>query len=452
MTQKYLGTLVALAALSAPSLALASSFQLLEQSPAQMGKAFAGTASDITDASTVYFNPAGMSRLEGNHLTLGGNAVFTEADFGNDGSSYTFNGNTVPVDGRGNTEETGFIPNAYWVMPLSEQFTLGLGAGGPFGLSSDFGTTWPGRYSATFSELEVMNFNATTSWAPTDQLAFGLGVNYQRIDVTLQSQFDSTLGISPDPATDSSASIEGDDDDFVFDVSMLWTPMPGTHIGLLWRQGGDFTLSGNANFDLNAACAPGAGLPTGAPPAPTTGTLCAGALAANEGSVVAGAELPDTITLSASQELGDRWTLHADIAQTRWSSIQTIAVENVNSGENVTELDLRYDDTLRLAIGASFDWSDVMTWRFGVAKDDAPQTDPEHVSPRIPDEDRTWLALGANFQLSDAVSVDVSYAHLLVDDAELDRQEPTAVGGSYNLQGSFDSTVNIVGAQVNWRF
>ncbi len=452
MAPKSLNAALTAVIIGVPSLSLASSFQLLEQSPAHMGKAFAGTASDITDASTVYFNPAGMSRLEGSHLTLGGNAVFTEADFTNDGSSYTVNGNTVPIPGGSSTDETGFIPNAYYVMPLSDQFTLGLGAGGPFGLASDFGTTWPGRYSATFSELEVMNFNATTAWAPNDQIAFGLGVSYQRIDVTLESQFDSTLGISPDPATDSSARIEGDDDGFVFDASVLWTPAPGTNIGLLWREGGDFTLSGSAHFDLNAACAPEAGLPTGAPPAPTTGTLCAGALSASEGSVVAGAELPDTITLSGSQQLGDRWTLHADIAQTRWSSIQTIAVDNVESGENVTELDLRYDDTLRLAIGASFAMSDIMTWRFGVAKDDAPQTNPEYVSPRIPDEDRTWLALGANIQFSDRVSMDVSYAHLMVDDAELDRQEPTAVGGSYSLRGGFDSTVNIIGAQVNWRF
>lgn len=451
MDKKALSVALSLAA-ALPSTALASSFQLLEQSPAQMGKAFAGTASDITDASTVYFNPAGMSRLEGSHVTLGGNAVFTEAEFINDGSSYSFNGNTVPVEGNGKTDETGFIPNVYWVTPLTDQLTLGVGAGGPFGLSSDFGATWPGRYSATFSELEVKNFNVTTAWAPTEQISLGLGVNYQQIDVTLQSRFDSTLGFSPNPATDSDAHIGGDDDAFVFDASLLWAPAPGTDIGLVWRQGADFTIDGTASFDLNAACAPGAGLPTGAPPAPTTGTLCAGALSAGEGGVTANADLPDTLTLSASQQLGERWTLHADIAQTRWSSIQTIAVDNVESGENVTELHLNYDDTLRFAIGASFAFSETMTWRFGVAKDEAPQTDPQYVSPRIPDEDRTWLAAGANMKFSDSLSLDVSYAHLMVDDAHLNRQDPTAIGGSYNLQGHFDNSVSILGAQLNWQF
>src|SRR5690606_25558550 len=110
----------------------------------------------------------------------------------------------------------------------------------------------------------------------------GLGVNYQRADVALESQFDSTFGINPDPATDSHAAIEGDDDDVVADLSVFFKPIDGMRLGLVWRQGGDFSLEGDAVFDLNtSACAPGAGFPTGAPPAPTTGTLCAGGLTAS---------------------------------------------------------------------------------------------------------------------------------------------------------------------------
>src|SRR5690606_33127743 len=180
-----------------------------------------------------------------------------------------------------------------------EGFSVGLGAGGPFGLSSDFGTEWPGRYSATFSEMEVMNINATVAWAPSDMFSIGLGINYQRIDVTLQSQVDSTLGLSPDTSTDSSAHVEGDDDGYVLDASILFTPTRYTNIGLLWREGGDFTLEGAASFELNAACAPGAGITISALPAPT-GTLCAGGVAAREGDVVADVKLPDVITLSVS--------------------------------------------------------------------------------------------------------------------------------------------------------
>ena len=90
-----------------PGMAFASSFQLLEQSPAHLGTAFAGTASNVMDASSVFFNPAGISQLEGRHFTLAGNLVFTESTFHDQGS------NTNGVEST--TDETGVIPNVYYV-------------------------------------------------------------------------------------------------------------------------------------------------------------------------------------------------------------------------------------------------------------------------------------------------------------------------------------------------
>lgn len=84
--------------------------------------------------------------------------------------------------------------------------------------------------------------------------------------------------------------------------------------------------------------------------------------------------------------------------------------------------------------------------------DETPQDNPEYVSPRIPDADRTWLAAGVHWPLSSAVSLDISYAHLMVDDAELHRTGQSAIGTPTLLSGSFDSSVDIFGAQLNWKF
>ncbi len=434
-------TSIATALAMTPAVAFGSAFQLLEQSPAQLGKAFSGTASDPGDASTVYFNPAAMNTLQAPAVTAGLNVVRTDSDFSDRGSTYP-----GPEDG---TQEYGVIPNLYGVMPVSDDFSLGFGAGAPYALSSSYSDNWVGRYSATDSEVEVLNFNITGAWSVTDALALGLGINYQRMEATLENQVDSTLGVAPSPATDSSVEIEGDDDDIVFDASLYFEPADGTRLGLLWRQGGDFTLDGDAEFTYNAACTPGAGFPTGAPPAPTTGTLCAGALAMREGDIEAEVELPDTITVSLSQRVNDVWTIHADVAQTRWSSIGNVDVVNTTSGVTVDTLDLQYDDTLRYALGATMETGGDWTWRAGVAFDEAPQTDPEHATPRIPDEDRTWVAVGGNWALSDHMSVDISYAHLFVDDSSISDVNPDS---GRRLAGSFDSSVDILGAQLNWRF
>ena len=53
----------------------AAAFQLLEQSASGLGNAFAGSAAVAENASTVYFNPAGMTQLAGNNLSVGFNYI-----------------------------------------------------------------------------------------------------------------------------------------------------------------------------------------------------------------------------------------------------------------------------------------------------------------------------------------------------------------------------------------
>lgn len=424
-----------------PAFTFASSFQILEQSPAHLGKAFAGTASDIADASSIFFNAAGIVELDKPTLTLGGNAIFTQAEFNNENS----NTNGVP----GKTDEIGYVPNIYYVHPLSEHLSVGLGINAPYGLASDYGEDWYGRYLATHSELEVANFNAVVAYAVTDQLSLGLGVNYQRADVTLESQFDSTLGLNPTAATDSGAKIQGDNDDFAADVSLYYAPTAQTSFGLIWRQGGEFDLNGEASFALNPACSPGAGFPTGAPPAPTTGTICAASLNAVAGDAEAHLHLPDTITLSSSHQLRDDWWIHGDIAWTQWSNIQSIDVINSGNGLTINTLELNYANTMRYALGFTHDSDAPLSWRFGIAFDEAPQTDPDLMNPRIPDQDRIWFSAGFNYEFSQSTSIDLGYTYINVDKASINNTHPQT---RHHVEGNFDADVNIVGVQANFTF
>ncbi len=422
------------------SAVMASSFLILEQSPAHLGHAFAGTASNINDATTVFFNPAGMSQLKHRQVSVAGNVIFTEAEFNNDGS------NTGGPEGK--TDEIAVVPNLYAVYPLSDQWTFGIGINAPFGLASDYGEEWIGRYLASFSELQVINVNATFAYALSEQLSVGLGVSYQHADVTLESQVDSTFGFAPAAAADNRAVIEGSDYAFVADVSMYYQPSDTTRLGLVWRQGADFSLEGGADFELAPACTPGAGAPTGAPPAPTTGTICAVTLNNLRGDAHAEVTLPDTLTFSLSQQIAEQWTLHGDIAWTKWSSIQTIDVINSNNSLTITQLDLAYENTMRYALGVTFAPGSAWTWRAGIAWDETPQDNPQRVNPRIPDQDRTWLSFGFNYSVSEDFSIDAGFAHLIIDDAHIDHVDNVS---GHRVRGHFDASVDIIGVQANWR-
>lgn len=440
---------------TAPGAAVASSFQILEQSPSLQGTSFAGTATAAEDATTVFFNPAAMSELEGRTITVGASVILPDADFDNAGS--TNSTGVAPLPGPDDTtDEAGVVPSLYYAMPINERWHFGLGINAPFGLATDYDDDWVGRYHATDSELVVLNINPTFSWAATERLSLGFGLDYQRIDATLENEVDSfaactgapgatptacsstALGTALAPATrsqDSSVEIDGDDDDVTLDLSLLFKFSEDTRVGASYRQGGDFTLDGDADFDQSAACQTNGG--------------CSAVLSTLDGDIEAPVELPDVFTVSATHAVNDRLSLHGDIAYTQWSSIDTIEITNTDNGQRVSELELDYDDTVRVAAGATYRTGGAWTWRGGVAFDEAPQTDATLQTPRVPDEDRTWLSFGFNYAVSEDASIDFGYSHIFVDDIDIDN---TDSGSGNTLTGDFDASVDILALQGTLRF
>lgn len=442
--------LVALASLM-PLAATASSFQILEQSPSRLGTAFSGTASAADDPTTVFFNPAGMAKLEGAHFTAAGNLIVVDSAFDNNGSTAGTGGPFErPLAGaESSTDEPGLVPNLYYVRPLNERWTLGVGVNAPFGLATSYDDDWQGRYHATDSELQLININPTFAYKVDDSLSLGVGISYQYVAATLENEVDSynaclqagnssggcaaAHGGPGNRDSDSSTELEADDDGFALDLSLHWEINDRTAIGATWRQGGDFSLDGDADFSKSNSC-------QGDP-------FCSGALDTLAGDIKADANLPDTLTLSVTHVVNDRWTLHGDLAWTEWSTLQEIEIENTGNNQTINTLELEYDDTIRYAVGVTYHDSGPWTWRGGVAFDEAPQTDPEFNTPRIPDQDRTWLSFGLNYRFSPDRSIDFGYAHLFVDESKIDSTEQ-----GNRLIGEFDATVDIFGVQGNWRF
>ncbi len=416
-----------------PGTASAASFYIIESSASRLGNAFAGTASSADDASTVFFNGAGMTRLNGPTAQLGGHFIQPEADFENQGSTNNTTG--MPLSGSdGNTDDSALVPNFYYSAPLNDTVSVGLGINAPFGLTSEYDDDWVGRYHATNSELETVNINPSVAFQATDQLSLGFGVNYQSIDATLENKVDaSQQGIQ---AFDGDSRITGDDRSFGFDLSMLYEFDSDTRVGLSWRQGVDYTLEGEANFDRSQACDAD----------PTCSAGFDALEMAREGDVRAEIELPDIITLSGTHGIGDNWRVDADIAWYEWESIQQLRIVRT-TGVPVSTLDLEYENTFRYSLGGTYTGLDSTKLRAGVAYDESPISSPETTSPRIPDGDRTWITFGANFELSDTASIDVGYAHLFVDEVKVNNTEQ-----GNTLRGEFDPTVDILSVAGNWRF
>src|SRR3954462_13204329 len=122
---------IAWAIVGTASSASAAGFALIEQSASGMGNAFAGAAATAEDPSTIFYNPAGMSKLQGMQFTIGAHAIDLSAKFSNSGSSsLSLGAQSIGSQLGGNGGEAGgvaFVPNLYFVMPIGDRFNFGIG-------------------------------------------------------------------------------------------------------------------------------------------------------------------------------------------------------------------------------------------------------------------------------------------------------------------------------------
>jgi len=169
--------------------------------------------------------------------------------------------------------------------------------------------------------------------------------------------------------------------------------------------------------------------------------------------VGADVDLPATASVSAFHQVNGEWAIMADYTWTGWSSIPELRFDFANAlPDGVTTFN--WDDTNRLSLGATFKPASAgWTYRFGVAYDESPIPDAASRSARLPDNDRVWLAIGAGFEPSKNLKIDIGYAHLFIDDPEIAKTglEPEDVTRGA-LNGSYDSSVDILSLEARYVF
>ncbi|HBU30373.1 MAG: aromatic hydrocarbon degradation protein [Thiobacillus sp. GWE1_62_9] len=381
-------------------LAHAAGFALIEQNASGLGNAYAGQAAAATDASTIFFNPAGMTMLPDRQLVLAGHLIKPQAEF--TGTS------TIGGGDGGDAGGLALVPNAYYAFRLTPDVYLGIGMNAPFGLKTEYDPTWAGRTQAIKSELKTVNLNPSIAWKASDALSLGAGVSLQYAEATLTSA--SAAGL---------VTIKGDDYSWGFNLGALWQLSEATRIGLAYRSEVDHTLEGTVTFS---------GLP------------------ANNGPVTADTTLPDSASLSLFHKLNDRWDLMADVSWTGWSDFYELRIVRTN-GALVGLTEEKWDDSYRYSVGVNYRLNDKLTLRGGLAFDETPVSDTYRTA-RIPDQDRTWIAFGAQYRLSPKSMLDVGYAHLFVKDARINKTET----GPVTLTGTYDASVDILSAQLTLNF
>jgi len=452
MSKKCFSLLLGLVLLVATSSTVfASGFAIVEQSVSGLGVSFSGAVSG-DDASSMFFNPASISLIDGQQAVAGVHIIFPSTKFD---AELAENAVHMPLGGGdgGDGGVTAVVPNLYYSNKLNEKWSIGLGINAPFGLATDYNKTWVGRYHAKESDVATININPVVAYKVTDQLTLAVGVSAEYMDVTLSSMVDGGLvntGLamagSPladipmalDPtnisnsANDIFAENTADDWAFGFNLGLMYEFTPDTRIGLAYRSEIKHKLEGDVDFKI-----------------PASVSFLAPMFVDQD--ISGDITLPATASVNFYTKVTDKLALMADVTWTGWSCFDELTIDFESSGTSSTTTE-EWDDSWRYSLGGTFQATEALLIRAGVAYDETPISD-DYRTPRIPGEDRFWVSLGAGYQFTERLHMDVAYAHLFVDDSKMEKYasnpEDTARG---TVVGTFENAVDIASIQFSYSF
>ena len=161
--------------------------------------------------------------------------------------------------------------------------------------------------------------------------------------------------------------------------------------------------------------------------------------------------MPDSLSISFSHQFHPQWMVMADFTWTNWSLFDELIVK-FDSGQDPNRTIENWDDSYRYSLGVSYIPDKNWVLRIGTAYDTSAVSEAKYRTPRIPDGDRIWTALGFGYRISEIFGFDVAYAHLFINDPDINK---TATGDDTlrgALKGTYSTHINIVSAQLTMSF
>lgn len=378
--QSKIVALFILAIIFIPFSVRAGGFWIVSQSNDALALAEAGVAATAEDATTNYYNPAGLVRVQHIQGIISPNFVTAVTKFR--GSVTTpeipFIGSKT-LNGRARTSVSGILPPAYLAIPLAKRLVFGFGITEPYGLASDYNYNSVLRYESYYSEIISFNFNPNLAFAITPQLSVGIGIVEQYVSLKeLRKIF-----LGPNPEGKADTHMEGWSRGMT--AGVLWMPSEETRLGLSYRSGIRQSLTGSADvaiFDQKFNLPIHSRFPT-----------------------------PGDIMFSVVHKLDEHWEILASVFYELWHQFDAIKV-SVNSPIGKVEVvsPQNFKDSLDYALG--FKYRDGLKWVYkaGINFIGSPTPGANHM-PLIPGGNLISPGIGIEYNATKKAIVAAAYTH-----------------------------------------
>jgi long-chain fatty acid transport protein len=425
-----------------PLASYAAGFSLTEQSVTGLGRSFAGGAAWANDATTLYYNPAGITRLKGAEVVNGASLISLTADF-----DKTLGVDAIgqPLSGGegGPVGKLGGPVTLYYAAPIDDEWFWGVGVNAPFGLATDYDAGWVGRYQATYSRVMIINIQPTIAQKVTDNFSWGFGLDLQYMEVKLENSLDfgsicfgqvgpvtcTGLGLVPQGA-DGYVSLTGDSVSYGWNAGFLWEH-EGTRLGLAFRSKVNHSLSGDADFSGTPAVFAGLGVFT-------------------DTGIAAEFDTPELLSLSVVREVNPEWTVSFDLTRTGWDTFQELRVQFDNPNQPDSVQPENWVDVYKASVGVDWRMNQAWTLRAGYGYDNSPVSDADRTA-RLPDGDRIWWSFGATWHKSEKWEFSAGYAYLQLGGGDALAFDQTGATQDH-LVGTYEGDAHIIGLEARMKF
>jgi long-chain fatty acid transport protein len=431
-----IGLFVSLALLAVSGAAFGAGFGLFEQGAkaTAMGGAFAATADD---PSAIFYNVAGIAQQRHTAFMGGGTGINFSNEFSGDPNDPFTSSST------GRYRAHTFVPpNAYFIMPIGSNLTVGAGVFTPFGLRTNWQDPWIGRFVSRDANIKTISVEPAVAWQTSDgRLAIGAGAEYRRAHVILVQNTTlppGTVNVNPFSGRFvdiASAYLSSDwDHAWGWNAGVLLKPSPAWRIGASYRAPMDIDFKGTVaitqiptgNAQLDAAIKPG--LP---PSQPVTTTI----------------NFPSIANVGIATTAIPNWDVEFDLVHTGWSRFNTLKVNFVTTPAASFSRKEGWKDSNSYRLGANRTVNSNWDVRFGVVYDKTPQP-LDNVSPLLPDADREGASFGVGWH-SGPWMIDATEFAL-----HFKTRGPTNLQSSpeINFNGTYHTDANLISLNLGYRF
>jgi len=367
------------------------------------------------DPTAIFYNPAGLARLEGQQVTLDLTVI----------NPYTEFSGVAPDPGYGVSEKLAdpifFLPQVYFTKRFNEEFAAGLGFYTPYGLSVEWADpeNFSGRRISTFTDLKTYFVSPTVAYTPFEGVSVGLGVNLVWSHVELNRYVVEKI---PNPADLGKVAITGSGDlAFSVNVGALVNVTDNSTLGFSYKSKTDLTLTGDADFTTIVENAP---IPA-------------------DGPVETAMPLPSLFSIGVASQVHEKLLVEFNYNRIQWSAFEKLELTFPEAPEADETIREEYENTTQYRFGAEFQASPELALRGGFVIDESPQP-TGGVGPVLPDANRKGVSIRAGNSLSN-VQLDLYNLFLFMEGREI-RDNFDGYNGDYHTY------TNLFGLGLTYHF